>query len=257
MISQDMQFRIAFLFAFTLLGNLALQESAQADPPEGYELVWFDEFDGDAVDTDKWQFRTDSKHWSTQLPENVTVSDGNLYLNLKKEQSQGKDYTGSGVITKETFRYGYYESRFKVPKGDGWHTSFWLMGYDGKGTGPKNACQEIDICEHDSNWLQGYNVNLHNWKGKHKNFGHKTVNTGSTLHEDFHTWGCEFTPTTIRYWFDGKLVREVDATVLEHNDHSVWLTSIASHLGGTEKVDDSTLPSAAIFDYVRVYKKAE
>lgn len=35
-------------------------------PPPGYKLVWSDEFNGDALDTNQWDYRTDSKMWSTQ-----------------------------------------------------------------------------------------------------------------------------------------------------------------------------------------------
>ena len=228
---------------------------AYAQPPEGYTLSWSDEFDGDKLDTAKWLYRTDSKHWSTQSPANLTVSDRMLSLNVKKQALRGKEYTGSGVISKELFKYGYYEARFRIPAGAGWHTSFWLMKHDGSGgTGTKGARQEIDICEQDSNNSLAYTLNLHNWEGNHKNFGHKWVKT-ENLSGAFHVWGCEFTPRLIRYYFEGKLVQEMDASRLNHGDHNIWLTTIASHLGGTKAVDDFKLPSAAVYDYVRFYEK--
>lgn len=226
-----------------------------AQPPEGYTLSWSDEFDGDKLDATKWDYRTDSKHWSTQTPTNVTVADGMLSLNLKKESLQGKQYTGAGVISKRQFKYGYYEARFRVPPGAGWHTSFWLMRHDSHGgTGTGGARQEIDICEQDSVDPLSYSVNLHDWQGTHKSYGFKKVKT-ENLSAAFHVWGCEFTMTHIRYYFDGQLVQELDATLLNHGEHSIWLTSIASQLGGTKAVDDSKLPSAAVFDYVRFYEK--
>ena len=35
---------------------------------------------------------------------------------------------------------------------------------------------------------------------------------------------------------------------------NIKMTSIASWLGGTKSVDDTKLPSTAIFDYVKYYK---
>lgn len=226
-----------------------------ADAPKGYFLAWSDEFEGDTLDVTKWVYRTDSKHWSTQNPANVTVSNGMLSLGVKKENLQGMQYTGSGVISKEPFKYGYYEARFRVPPGAGWHTSFWLMRYDSNGgTGTKGARQEIDICEQDSVNSGFYKVNLHDWEGDHRNFGNKKITT-EDLSSSFHVWGCEFTETHVRYFFEGELVHEYDATQLNHGDHNIWLTSIASHMGGTEAVDESKLPAAAVFDYVRFYEK--
>lgn len=235
--------------------SLLLAVAALAEPPAGYTLTWSDEFDGDKLDVTKWDYRTDSKHWSTQTPANVTVSDGFLSLGVKKEAQRGKQYTGSGVISKRLFKYGYYEAKFRVPPGAGWHTSFWLMKYDSNGgTGTKGANQEIDICEQDSVNLGAYSLNLHDWENKHRSYGHKRVKT-EDLSAAKHVWGCEFTPKHIRYYFDGKLVQQLDATWLNHGDHNIWLTSIASHLGRTKAVDDSKLPSAAVFDYVRFYEK--
>jgi len=69
----------------------------------------------------------------------------------------------------------------------------------------------------------------------------------------FHVWGCEFTPTTLKHYFDGKLVHTFDATKLQHGDGNVWLTMVAAGMGGTKSVDDKQLPAAAEFDYVRVF----
>lgn len=77
-------------------------------PVKGYRLVWSDEFDGTHLDMAKWDYRTDSKMWSTQKLENVSVSDGLLRIGLRKEEANGMHYTGGGVISRKSFRYGYY-----------------------------------------------------------------------------------------------------------------------------------------------------
>lgn len=213
----------------------------------------------------KWDYRTDSKMWSTQKPENVSVSDGLLRIGLRKEEANGMHYTGGGVISRKSFRYGYYEARVKIPPGSGWHTSFWMMLHNGKGgTGPDTACQELDVIENDSISHYGYGVNIHKWKGEHLSFGGKRIKTPD-LTADFHVYGCEFTPSKVNYYFDGQLVQSVDVTKaqaksniqvdFEHGPQNIWLTSIASPLGHTKAVDDTLLPSNAEFDYVRFYEK--
>lgn len=246
-----------------LVGSLALAaEPVVATQPVctdnslgGYKVAWADEFDVPTLDTAKWVYRTDSKHWSTQKPENVSISHGRLILTLKKEQASGKEYTGAGIISREAFMYGYYEARMKVPAGSGWHTSFWMMQHDTSGgTGPKVAHQELDVIENDSVNPMGYGVNVHRWKGEHKTFGNKHIPTPD-LSADFHVFGCEFTPETVKYYFDGKLVQTVDATAFEHGEQHIWLTSIASYLGKTKAVDDTRLPATAEYDYVRFFRK--
>lgn len=224
--------------------------------PAGYKLAWHDEFDGDKVNTTEWDHRTDSKHWSTQKPQNVTQKDGKLFLNVKKEKAGDKEYTGAGLISKKTFKYGYYECRFKVPPGAGWHTSFWMMKHDGSGgTNPKATAQELDVIENDSINPKSYGVNTHLWNPQpHKTFGHKNIKTPD-LSADFHVFACEFTPQTCKYYFDGKLVQTVDATKFPHSDQHIWLTTIASQLGNTKAVDETKLPAAAEYDYVRFFSK--
>ena len=219
-----------------------------------YRLAWSDEFDGTTLDTAKWSYRTDSKHWSTQSPANVSVADGKLRLALKKEALRGKEYTGGGVISKRTFQYGYYEARFKCPAGGGWHTSFWMMCHNGSGgTATDAARQEIDVCEQDSVDPTYYRVNLHTWQYGHRSLGSVRIDTPD-VSADFHVWGCEFTPTRIRFYFDGRKVASMDATRLGHGPQNIWLTSIASPLGWTGEVDLKGLPGAAEFDYVRFFE---
>jgi len=230
---------------------------------KAYKLAWSDEFGAAVLDVKKWDYRTDSKMWSTQKPENVEISGGTLKLRLKKEDAGDKHYTGGGVISKQAFCYGYYEARMKTPPGAGWHTSFWMMLYNAKSnTGPNAACQELDVIENDSIHNNSYAVNVHKWNGEHRAFGSKTVKTPD-LSADFHIFGCEFTPITVKYFFDGALVQTVDVTKavkkdgtkldFEHGDQHIWLTSIASNLGGTKAVDDTALPAIAEFDYVRFF----
>jgi beta-glucanase (GH16 family) len=71
----------------------------------------------------------------------------------------------------------------------------------------------------------------------------------------FHVFGCEFTPEAARFYLDGKLVHTVNARAIEHGKQNLWVTLIASHMGGTRRVDDGALPQEALCDYVRVFIK--
>ncbi len=69
-------------------------------------------------------------------------------------------------------------------------------------------------------------------------------------------WGCEFTPDKVRFFFDGKLTHETEATKFNHGPENIWLTCIATPLGGTKHIDDKQLPATAEFDYVRYFAPA-
>lgn len=245
-----------------LLGSAAAAAGDEAGPaiqpfgdvPAGYQIAWHDEFDGSALDLNKWDYRTDSKLWSTQLPANVSVADGLLKLQLQKQAAGGKAYTGGGIISKDAFMYGYYEARFRVPPGAGWHTSFWTMKSNGAGGTKPVGTQEIDICEQDSVKVTKYSAGVIAWGNNQKGLGRKYVETPD-LHEGFHVWGCEFTPETVKFYFDGRLTHQTDAKVFKKGPQNIWLTSIACGYGGTRAVDDKQLPAVAEYDYVRFFSK--
>ena len=219
-------------------------------PVSEYRLVWSDEFNGGEVDTNRWDFRTGVRFWSVQQPQNNSVSNGFYLLHLRKETVGTNQYTAGGIISKSVHRYGYYETRLRVPPGRGWHTSFWMMF---NGTPTNNAHTELDVLENDSVNLYRYGVNTHrHLPTPHVTYGNKNISTPS-LYSDFHVLGCEFTTNTIKYFFDGALVQTVDATQFTHNDLNIWLTSVAAPLGGTTNVDDSQLPNVAEYDYARFF----
>lgn len=236
----------------------------------GYRLVWHDEFDGDAVNTNEWNYRTGARLLSFQKAENVSVAGGLARLALKKENAGGLHYTAGGLISRRTFKYGYYEARFRCPKSAGWHTSFWTMSTaparkpgESMLPGSEHRAQEIDICEQDSANNRSYSAGVIDWSGQH---GKKSEGFGRVYYRDsvpdfaagFHVWGCEFTPTEVKFFLDGKLTHKTDATKFPHSHHNVWLTSVAALWGNPTKpkhVDDEALPATAEFDWVRVYEK--
>lgn len=272
--------------ALVLTGFACAAANSQVDPTSdpdaqplasdlagAYRLTWSDEFNGSELDTSKWNYRTDSKLWSTQLPENISVSGGFAHIALKKQPAGGKQYTGGGIISKGYFRYGYYEARVKGPSGEGWHTSFWMM--DNHHEDSDSSQIELDPLEMDSVDLTRYSVDLHQWRsdiGHMKRF--KYVYPDASL-DEFHVYGVEYTPEGARYFLDGELVETTtsiyqrfrteeeaagrqpivrEVADLEKNDMNIWFTSIAGKLAKTTRVDDTKLPGDAVADYVRFYQ---
>ena len=123
------------------------------------------------------------------------------------------------------------------------------------GTAPGLAAQEIDICDHDSANPLRYSADVIDWKSGTKNQRHGHEKRAvPDLSAAFHTFGCEFTATKVRFFFDGELLSTIDATKFPHNDQNIWLTSIAAPVGGTESVNDAALPAYAEFDWVRFFQ---
>ena len=125
------------------------------------ELVWSDEFDGDALDRTKWDghYIPDGEsvvrrgsYWDMRM---ITVRDGAMHIATRYYpdglEGNGKPgwYTAA-VHTAGLYyqRYGYFETRCILPKGSGMWAAFWLLcgGMSNvDGTGIDGA--EIDIFE--------------------------------------------------------------------------------------------------------------
>ncbi len=233
--------------------------AAHADPigGTGWSVVFSDDFNGTAVDTSKWNFRTDVKAFSAQRPENVTVSGGLMSINLKQESFAGKNFTGGGLISKKTLRYGYYETRAKINDGVGWHSSFWLMAGNGTTTFPAERRTEIDGFEIDSKSSPTSLANIHS--GVHAWNGSTDMhNVGTTYHSgldlrQWHTYGFEWSETSVKYYVDGTLryTAAYTPTTWTHDYVSIWLTSI----GYGTSPDPAFLPTAVQFDYVKYWQK--
>ncbi len=247
---------------FSSKHHIPVQAAAEVTslPPGGYELVFSDEFKGDTLDAQKWTYRLDSKMLSTQQAENVSVRNGNLEIALRKESARGKAYTAGGVITKETFGYGYYEARLKTPDAEGWHTAFWSMknSFAQIPNGPRPLL-ELDYVEQDGGDPHFFSFGVINQapnakKGETWNAGRWVIEDAPDTSADFNIWSCEFTPEVTRFYFNGRLTKELSSAGFPHDDMNVWLSVIGSALKGDRWVDESKLPNVVLVDYVRVYQ---
>jgi beta-glucanase (GH16 family) len=230
-------------------------------PPSGYQLVFSDEFNGDSLDTNRWGYRLGDKLLSAQEQGNVSVENGNLEIALRKESVRGKAYTGGGVISRQKFVYGYYEARFKTPPAEGWHTAFWAMRHRFGDTSAPLPLLELDFCEQDGGDPHYFSFGIINQSRYDQKKNRRSWNAGRWVIEDapdtsadFHVWGCEFTPETIRFYFDGRLTKELSSAGFPHDEMNVWFSVIASTLKGDRFVDESKLPNAVYCDYIRVYQ---
>ena len=159
---------IALVNIFLLLINTrAVNLSKPGVDLTGYTLTFCDEFDGSAVDTDKWNTPAQNGirkggYWSM---DQCRVEDGNLIIKTeyKPDGKYGAGwYTGS-LLTTGTFEqaFGYYECRCILPKGQGLWSAFWInCAGTGKVNGTGELGSEIDVFESPF----GYKTGRDSWK---------------------------------------------------------------------------------------------
>lgn len=254
------------------------QESAEdreINTPEGYRLVWHDEFNEGATLGTGWTHEVQKPGWvNNELQEYVNGSvsgkrvtelvDGKLNINCFKA-SDGKIYSGRVYANVNTgWLYGYFEARIMLPKGKGTWPAFWMMPVGNNySTNPWPGCGEIDIMEEvgvDANIVSSsihcaaYNHTINTQKTASRNIG--------TAESEFHVYACEWTPDYLKFFVDGT---ELMTFKNEGSGKNVWPFTYAFYpilnlacggdWGGYKGVDESALPITMKVDYVRVFQK--
>src|SRR5215204_942070 len=107
-------------------------------------LVWYDEFDGTALDQTKWAyamgrgcdqpsgcgFGNGEEQAYTNQSKNITVGGGNLTITaLFDNPEPGAAFSSAKIQTLglKTFQYGKIESRMKLSSGQGAWPAFWML----------------------------------------------------------------------------------------------------------------------------------
>ena len=245
--------------------------------PEGYKLVWNDEFnEGSELNSTDWRHEVQKSGWVNNELQNYAngsadgkrvteIADNRLYINCFKG-SNGKIYSGR-VYAHETqgWLYGIFEARIKLPKGKGTWPAFWMMPCNNDfGANPWPKCGEIDIMEEVGVNPNYTSSSLHTEKFNHVMGTQITKERLTAGAEDgFHVYRLEWTPDYIKTYVDGKELLNFNND--GKNDVGSWpfnkpfyvILNLAwgGDWGGMKGVDESALPVQMEVDYVRVFQK--
>ena len=256
----------------TITVTQAAAEQAAYYAPEGYQLVWHDEFnEGTELNAADWTHEVQKDHWVNNELQNYVnhvtpkgryvteVMDGTLRIHCFKED--GKIYSGRVYAhVKSGWTYGYIEASIKLPKGKGTWPAFWMMPVNFK-SWPADG--EIDIMEE-----VGYHPDYVS-SSLHAN-AHVHSNNTQVTHEmyckgaegEFHTYAIEWTAQNITTFVDGKEQLSYDNRGLGRDDwpyndpfYVIFNLAWGGDWGGQQGVDENALPVTMEVDYVRVFQK--
>jgi len=253
--------------------------------PEGYGLVWSDEFDKDGrPDPANWTYeqgfvRNEELQW--YQPDNARCESGLLIIEAKRERKPNADfrtdtanwkhrrefaqYTSASVTTKglHNWQYGRFEMRGRIDTRAGLWPAFWTLGVGGHWP----ACGEIDIMEYYRGMLLA-NVAWASeeprepeWNDSRKPI---TEIADPEWSNKFHVWRMDWDENSIRLYVDGQLLNDVDLTKTTNKDAEAKNPLRQPHyiilnlaIGGTAGGDPSQTEFPARFevDYVRVYQR--
>ena len=245
-----------------------------------FELVWSDEFDGDALDASKWKGHYTSaeatvrrgSYWSTEM---AVVKDGKLHIRTEylPEGLNGNGKPGwytCGVDTNGLYgqTFGYFEVRCILPKGSGMWSAFWMLsdGMGQVGNGGEDGA-EIDVFESpffgegfnrrvSSNiHIDGYGADL---KSSHVCEPYLLLNDP---YERFNTYGVEWNEEEYIFYVNGiETGRSSFGGTAKTPEYLILSVEIGgadgrpgdSWAGKALSTDDA--PTDFVIDYVRAYQ---
>ena len=255
---------------FVLLLWICVCRTAYAQPSvSGYDFSWGDEFSGAALDTSKWTAGNTNVPTNNSrqdyLPEQVTVSGGNLVITSENTASRGLPYKSGLVQSNSVQKHGRWDVRAKLPTSKGMWPAIWLLG----DTPNWPSLGEIDIMENrgDSPTIVSsafhYGTNppfVHNYLTQE----HQAIHDGisQNYHAGFHNYSVEWDPAQIRFYVDNVhhfTVRDSDVGGFLSNNVGDMRLIMNTAIGGDflDNPDGSTVwPQKFEIDYVHVYTKA-
>jgi len=247
-------------------------EQAAYYAPDGYSLVWHDEFDkGSELNADDWVHEVQNSGWvnhelqnyvNHKTPEGKFVTEvRNGHLRITALKENGKIYSGRVYAKRATgWKYGYIEASIKLPKGKGTWPAFWMMPVNFK-SWPADG--EIDIMEEVGYHPDYVSSSLHANAHVHSNgtqVTHEMYCKGAE--GEFHTYAIEWTAQNITTYVDGKVQLSYNNRGLGRDDwpyddpfYVIFNLAWGGDWGGAQGVDESALPVTMEVDYVRVFQK--
>jgi len=249
-----------------------------AAPPVGYKLTWSDEFHsgvGSQPSKNNWHYdigknnanneleiyTDDAEH--SQIVADRKAGDGQA-LQILQTNDAGV-YHSARMTTggKHDFKYGFIESRIKLPYGQGIWPAFWMLGSNiGQVGWP--SCGEIDIMENIGlkSWGSHNQASLHSQKAG----GHGTFDFAAgydlpsgTFKDEYHTFQLWWLPDSLSFYIDGNLYEthtkaDYGDNPYPFNDPEFILLNVAVGGGWPGNPDNTTIfPMKMLVDYVRVY----
>jgi len=257
-----------------------LHRDSMSTPTTTPTLVWSDEFNGapgSLPDPSKWQMVTggygfghnELQFYTARASNVATDGQGNLAITARSETYSGGGHTGSYTSAKIETRglyattYGSIQARIKLPAGRGLWPAFWAIGADIDQVGAPQ-CGEIDMMENLGHDPYTVHANIHGPTIPATPGGYAPISTttrsATSLADDFHVFGVNWSPGSIQITLDGVIYAEYSPSSLSSDqewvfDKPFYLLLNLAVGGDWPGAPDATtsFPATMLVDWVRVY----
>lgn len=272
-------FRVEFYDPEININYFDFQFSEDQEPPQEWSLVWQDEFEGDGLNSNNWNYEVNATgggnnelQYYTDRGENSFVANGYLVLRAQRENFEGpegqRDFTSARINSrnKADFRYGRFEIRARLPEGQGIWPAVWMMPTDDI-YGGWAASGEIDIMEAVNTGVNGNNSvhgTLH-YGGAWPNntYSGAAYIPATSVSDNFHIYALEWEENEFRWFVDGVHYQTQNTwstqgvaypAPFDQRFHFILNVAVGGNWPGNPSAT-TRFPQSMEVDYIRVYKK--
>ena len=269
---------LTILLAVGLFGASCSSSSEVVSPPPEWELTVSDEFEGPEGTPPNpaiWTYDIGGDGWgneqlefNTDRLENVSLDgQGHLRIVALEESFMGNDYTSGRIKTQGLVeqKYGRFETRIKLPEGQGLWPAFWLLGANIDEV-PWPGCGEIDIMEYQGQRPARMFGSLHGpgYSGGEAISRDLVLDGDETFADDFHIFAIDWDPGRITFSVDDEVygiigsaeVSSLGEWVFDHEFFVILNLAVGGTLGGPVG-PDTVFPAEVLVDYVRLFERAQ
>lgn len=215
--------------------------STGSSAPAGKSLVFSDDFGGTSLDGGKWGVYdgTGNQGHGFRRPSAVTVGGGELRIT-------GTGDISGGIASKFSGKYGRWEVRAKVDKGQGYGSGILL--WPSSERWPVEG--EMDISEVPKG-DRGFSGSYFHYGSDNKVIGHQENGDFS----QWHTYAVDWSPGKLVYSLDGRAIFTVSNGAVPSTNHFLALQFDVGATGAFIPPRTSSTPSSVTMhvDWVRVY----
>ncbi|MER5747513.1 glycoside hydrolase family 16 protein [Streptomyces sp. NPDC002225] len=260
----------------------ALSGPAAGTQPPGPRAAaaagFVDDFDGpagSAVDGAKWQTETGDnvnnheRQYYTAGNSNAALDgQGHLVITARRENPGNYqcwygtcEYTSARLNTSGRFSqtYGHFETRMKIPRGQGMWPAFWMLGDDIGQVGWPNS-GEIDVMENVGFEPSTVHGTLHGpgYSGANGIGAPYSLPGGQAFADDFHTFAVDWAPDSVSWSVDGNVYQRRTPADLNGNNWvfgKPFFLILNLAVGGDwpgAPDGNTTFPQQLVVDYVHV-----
>lgn len=269
--------------------ELSTEGKFQSFVPNGYKLVWQDEFEGENLLEHREPMTGDGSNYGVYRwgnneeqyykSENAFVRDDNLHIVAKREISETEkyifNYTSARLRTKGKVStlYGYIEARISLPIGTGMWPAFWMLPEGRYAERGWPTSGEIDIMEARGRVINKIGSTLHSANGKGVDVYHTKDFTfdNATDISDFHCYGVEWKLNVFNFFVDGILFFSVDYSTYQNSNplyiqdeksapfnqefHILLNLAVGGNYDGNKLPGNDFEESEMLVDYVRIFEE--